>query len=69
MTRSNYRTVERFATVIRGFRDGAHSSSTRRPYTRQALPLSRMRRLLDRGAAPAPLRRTDGADGLTTLCN
>ncbi|QQO54031.1 MAG: hypothetical protein N838_12410 [Thiohalocapsa sp. PB-PSB1] len=69
MTRSGHRAVKRFVTVIRGFRDVAQPRSARRPNARQALPFSFLRRLLDRGAAPAFPRRTNGADGLTTLCN
>jgi hypothetical protein len=69
MTRSVHRMVKRFVTVIRGFRDGVQPHPTRQPNARQALPFSGSRRLVDRGTAPALLRRIDGADGLTTLCN
>jgi len=69
MIRSAQTMVERFVTVNRGFRDVAQLRTTRQPNVRQALPLSSSRRLVDRGSASVPLRRTDGADGLTTLCN
>ena len=69
MIRSEQTMVEGFVTVIRGFRVGAQPRTARQPNARQALPLSSSRRLVDRGSASVPLRRTDGAEGLTTLCN
>jgi hypothetical protein len=69
MIRSEQTMVDGFVTVIRGSRVGAQARAARQPNARQALPLSSSRRLVDRGSASVPLRRTDGADGLTTLCN
>ena len=69
MTRSEQTMVERFVTVNLGYRDGAKPRTARQPNARQALPLSSSRRLVDRGSSSVPLRRIDGADGLTTLCN
>ena len=69
MIRSYQNRVERHVTVIRGFRGDAQSRAARQPNVRQALPLSSSRRLVDRGSASVPLRRIDGADGLTTFCN
>lgn len=69
MTQSMPRTVERRVTVIRSLRGGAEPRPARRLNARQALPFSASRRMVDRGAAPVLLRRIDGADGLTTLCN
>jgi hypothetical protein len=69
MTRPMQRTVEWFVTAIRGFRDGTQRRCPRRPNARQALSLSFPRQLLDRGAIAALHRRTNGVDGLTTLCD
>jgi len=69
MTRPMQWTVEWFVTAIRGFCDGAQMRSQRRPIARQALSLSLLRGLLDRGATSALRRRSYGGDGLTTLCN
>jgi hypothetical protein len=69
MTRPMQRTVEWFVTAIRGYRDGTRLRPPRRPKARQALSLSLPRQMLDGGAIAAPHRRSNGADGLTTLCN
>jgi len=69
MTRPMQRTVEWFVTAIRGFRDGTQVRSPRRPNACQAPSLSLPRQLFDRVAIAGPYRRTNGADGLTSLCN
>jgi hypothetical protein len=69
MTKSVHSVVERFVTVIRGFRDGAQPRSVWQPTIRQALPLSLPKRLARPGCSPGPSRRINGAEGLTTLCN
>ena len=69
MIRSCQNRVERHVTVIRGFRGNAQSRAARQSNVRQALLLSRQGRFVHRGVAPVLLRRTDGAEGLTTLCN
>lgn len=70
MTLSMQSVVARIVTVIRGFRGRAQNApGTRWPIARQALPLLLRRRLRNRGVAPVFLRRIDGVDGLTILCN
>jgi hypothetical protein len=58
MTKSMYSLVGRLVTAIRGFRDGAQPRPAWQPIIRQALPFLLLKRLLDRGAAPAPLDAT-----------
>jgi len=69
MTRSEQTLVARFVAVNHGYRAGAQRRMARQPNSRQALPFSSARRLVDRGSTSVPLRRIYGADGLTTLCN
>lgn len=54
MTITVYSAVVRFVTVIRSYRAGTQSRPLRQLNARQAMPLSLPKRLLDRGATPAP---------------